>query len=1706
MPNGSSRNRNFSFILAIYAVLALGALGYFYFYIQNREDDLHRRHERVLDRVHNNILVSNQNYQENAKNNAAKNLEDLKRQARNIFQKEWNDVQVQVEEALRKLIQANASKVNAELANAGLQDADSSGGELAKQITFPEYMPILEGEVEFSQSEGFRIPDKKKKDYFNMINKAGSGSGRIELDVFINEDGNLQGGSSRQSRQEAVRLSFSKAEGDQRVDETVEELESAVNQVSTALSLDQFRATYQKESNLNYVIISESSDSTFPDGFRLEPGLEKGWDVNFFGKVNDTTFFSISRNLEKVIRPALREGVFDEFIVFGVPLAEVTRTGNRKDYFAESQAIFQTHGDNFYANRIGDTIDTLIRKGDTGLENHAIKGVPYQVYLKPLTFSRDQRLVLCGLVDAKRFSREKTRISATLILVIVLVTLFIFFSLPTLKLLLMSRIEQLEIRDVYLSFFGILLVTALIVLASLDLFQFFFVDREKEEEHLKELNEEIRQALFEEIDSIYTQLEAYEKVFALGLVKDTSITDILRPDVTFRYDKIRSAYYNLKPRIYPYFRSVYLTDSRDESIRKELTVREIPTPQDITLTGRQYLEQFKLGNGWKYPDTTEREYVLESILSRSTGEQLAAVSKMYDPGRNAGNRPTGQAGDVSVIFMTIKLTSLIRPLLPQGFGFCVIDPNGEVQFHSKLPKNLQENFLEECNSRALRSAMVSRAGLHFGGSYTGISHRFYVSPIENSPLFLVTFREESFHRIPHIQAITQTYALTLILFSLGLLVWGIMYAFRQPGWVKKAYVQVVDWIRPLQFKRGAYMELTLFNLLTLVLLVFSSFFTPPLYMVYLLLLANFSVLVAAYYFLSQDASLDFSWKENRRVMTGFGVLGLVLLALFVPVWLGQGGTPPLRVLFAIPLLGILVGLVLSGKFQLGNWILRVGSPENGNLFRFVGVNQTFRWFFITWLGISCLFPVVKLYQFTLEHEKVLLLKRSQIQLLNDYAERNQWIYGRYRQIAESKEVRNNLATKGIHSGFYGGSKLRTKVRYQYEKDSLAPWGWKAYSPSNDLIFPAEGKHFGPYRTDRELYRSLSTIRPIFNKLTRETNRLHVSTNQDSTWIWVEGRDSLYFMDRSRDLFIASELLPGFTFPTRPDAFYTYFFWVGMVVLLFLIYKLVDFHIGRLFSQNLLVRIDLPPRRNKRLLLETRESVFLVVPPSPLYRDFQYVLQWKAERAGYADFSEEDIISLRDVIKEGFPEGDNLKPHLDQWRKLPFLVLNHLDRALDTRENRKKCVNFIRCLREEMPRKQLFVVSAYSQMEQEGLLLDENLAPENGEARAAEMENLDLLTHFTKVLYPLDFWRFLYDLNRLERFCGRSGPFLFYVDDENLNEAARDVVEEAHGLAEEPEQPNRGREIIQVFNQPLILDKTDLKKNFSTLDRKLKKLITLADKQENYTIVTNVTPAELYKYYEEALAQTRDPKEEEKLRSDLANWRKRLSLTIKGVYFPHYYLADARQKVRNRLIKECAQSPYLQVMQQELLDRYCQPGTTEQEIIELVESRAKLYYRSLWSSCEEEEHYMIFDLAKDGVVNGKNKDVFDGLARKGIIIVSDKSPSIMNKSFRNFVRTSIRPEEALRLLDKQKKEGNWNRFRFPIAAIIIALGGFLVFTQREFLNETTALIGGVAVIVPVLQRLFESVSNLNTSFSGLLDPIFNLFRRQPKGEEGGKKAG
>ena len=54
--------------------------------------------------------------------------------------------------------------------------------------------------------------------------------------------------------------------------------------------------------------------------------------------------------------------------------------------------------------------------------------------------------------------------------------------------------------------------------------------------------------------------------------------------------------------------------------------------------------------------------------------------------------------------------SLMNTVMPEGFGFAVVDKRGEVQFHSDSQKNLWENLFEECGYNKHLIAAVAGCG------------------------------------------------------------------------------------------------------------------------------------------------------------------------------------------------------------------------------------------------------------------------------------------------------------------------------------------------------------------------------------------------------------------------------------------------------------------------------------------------------------------------------------------------------------------------------------------------------------------------------------------------------------------------------------------------------------------------------------------------------------------------------------------------------------------------------------------------------------------------------------------------------------------------------------------------------------------------------------------------------------------------------------
>ena len=65
--------------------------------------------------------------------------------------------------------------------------------------------------------------------------------------------------------------------------------------------------------------------------------------------------------------------------------------------------------------------------------------------------------------------------------------------------------------------------------------------------------------------------------------------------------------------------------------------------------------------------------------------------------------------DNPVLAIATRMYSIIDPVLPPGYGFCIMNAEGEVLFHSETKRNTQENFLEEvAQNEKIRAAVAGR--------------------------------------------------------------------------------------------------------------------------------------------------------------------------------------------------------------------------------------------------------------------------------------------------------------------------------------------------------------------------------------------------------------------------------------------------------------------------------------------------------------------------------------------------------------------------------------------------------------------------------------------------------------------------------------------------------------------------------------------------------------------------------------------------------------------------------------------------------------------------------------------------------------------------------------------------------------------------------------------------------------------------------------
>jgi len=499
-------------------------------------------------------------------------------------------------------------------------------------------------------------------------------------------------------------------------------------------------------------------------------------------------------------------------------------------------------------------IDIGLLSPASRLEEVKIAGARYRLYSQPLQIgflpanppgksaeNVSGPWVLCGLVRADRFRSESQLIPYAYILMILAAILLAAISYPFLRLYLSNPGERLRARDVTITAVLACLATAVLTVSFADAYYWNNYFGPATDREMGKLANAINKNFEREKNAAYAQLEDLEanhpelrpnldqlEAKAQANADHRSHVTLLdngtcdppeacRVNLLDNDDEHPSLeQYPLQKYPYPFF--VSWSDPDGNQLVK-WTTRKRPTPF-IPLDDPSVPY---------YPD------VKRAI--KSQGESLT-----IDPAHGIGSQYSPTTGQNITLFWRImeenatkwKLCaslvtqpiSVFNAVLPGGFQFAVLTPEGTVVFHSDPTRNLRENFFAEADQNPdLRSRVRMRAAGTVVANYMGRPHRMYVQPMDaanqDGLLTIVVFRNL------HLEETMNLEILSLVSIMFLLYVGAITLVLVLADWIRRGQA-TRNWLWPDSRRADKYVWTALANGVAVVLVVLLSRWTSPL--------------------------------------------------------------------------------------------------------------------------------------------------------------------------------------------------------------------------------------------------------------------------------------------------------------------------------------------------------------------------------------------------------------------------------------------------------------------------------------------------------------------------------------------------------------------------------------------------------------------------------------------------------------------------------------------------------------------------------------------------------------------------------------------------------------------------------------------------------------------------------------------------------------
>jgi hypothetical protein len=165
-----------------------------------------------------------------------------------------------------------------------------------------------------------------------------------------------------------------------------------------------------------------------------------------------------------------------------------------------------------------------------------------------------------------------------------------------------------------------------------------------------------------------------------------------------------------------------------------------------------------------------------------------------------------------------------------------------------------------------------------------------------------------------------------------------------------------------------------------------------------------------------------------------------------------------------------------------------------------------------------------------------------------------------------------------------------------------------------------------------------------------------------------------------------------------------------------------------------------------------------------------------------------------------------------------------------------------------------------------------------------------------------------------------------------------------------------------------------------------------------------------------------------------------------------------------LEKETAYNPFLFRLRDEL-----EPAASRPELLDEISERAETYYAGLWASCREDEKLLLYQLARNGLANGRNRRTLRRLIARGLVR-RDPNISLFSETFRLYVLGAEQREHLVSRARAERGASTWDSLRVPFFVIIIAFLLLLFATQKDLLTTTTALATALTTGLPIIMKL------------------------------------